>query len=148
MKAESLTHGRNHGFSLVEMMIVVLIIGVLAALAVPNFLATRISGNETTAISALRLICSAQAIHRVRYGSYATIDELRQMNLIDSTFADASERAGYVFNNLTTNQDTWAIAADPDMPGQSGDRYFFINESGVIRYSSSGAATSNDQPVE
>lgn len=149
MEPEPLTtQRRDLGFSFIEMMIVVTVLGILTALALPNFLGSQKTGNESTAISALRSIASAQAIHRTRYGGYGTIDELRQLNLIDETFADSSERAGYVFANVTAESDTWSIVADPDVPGQTGDRFFYINESGVIRQSDSGTADSSDPPVQ
>ncbi len=138
---------RSSGFSLVEMLMVVSTIAVLAALAMPSLTQARRVSNETAAISAMRTINSAQASYYVRTGTYGTLADLMSRSLIDSTLAQPS-RSGYVFAVGTVTDSDWDLNADPSSPGSSGDRYFYVDVSGVIRYSDTGTANSSDNAVQ
>ena len=59
------------------------------------------------------------------------------------------KKAGYRFvASESPSQTTWAIAAEPVQPGITGDRYFYVDESGVIRFREDGPATTVDRPVD
>ncbi len=137
---------KSRGFTLLELMLVITVVGILSTIAIPSYLNSRKSANEGAAIGSLRLISTAQEIHVERFGSYATLDDLIARNLIDSTFA-APSRRGYVFSSSSVGVDQWSVNADPENPGSSGNNYFFVNELGVIRESASGPATASDPPV-
>ena len=139
----------ERGFTLIELMIVVAIIATIAAIAVPNLLAARKSGNESGVISALRAIATAQDIFRTRDGEgdgifdYAvSLAELHAANqLIDSALS-SGERHGYRFEMHPfappENPARRQLLPSPLVPGKTGDRYFFIDESGVIRFNETG----------
>ncbi len=137
------------GFSLIELLIVVAIIGIIAAIAVPNLLQSKAAANEASAISAVRNIVTSQITYSatVGSGSYTDLAGLLGASLIDNVLASGT-KDGYTFASVvgaTTSQFT--INADPVTAGSTGTRHFFADESGVIRYSTGGAAGTGDSAL-
>ncbi|MDA2934863.1 prepilin-type N-terminal cleavage/methylation domain-containing protein [Acidobacteria bacterium AH-259-D05] len=135
------------GFSLIELLIVVAIIGIIAAIAVPNLLQSKAAANEASAISSVRNLVTSQITYSATTGSgsYTTLATLSSNNLIDEVLG-AGTKDGYQFTS-TGGATTFAVTANPSTPGTTGNRYFFANESGVIRYSTTAAATSADSAL-
>ena len=142
------------GFTLIELMIVIAIIAIIAAIAIPNLIEARKGSNEAAAIGALRTLTTAQALFREGDKDkdttldYATgLAELKTANLIDGVLGSGTKQ-GYQFVITSTSaQFTWSATASPAAPGKSGDRYFFVDESGVIRFATTAAATSTDTAI-
>jgi prepilin-type N-terminal cleavage/methylation domain-containing protein len=135
---------KNKGFTLIELMIVVAIIAIIAAIAIPNLLRSRIAANEAAAIGALRTLSSAQENYRNNSGAqtYGTLAELSSAAppYIDSALGSGISR-GYAISIVgTPSPDTWEATAIPTTVGSTGNRGFFIDQSGVIRYSTDGSA--------
>lgn len=128
------------GFSLLELLFVVAIIGIIASLAVPNLIESRKSANESSAIGSVRTIVTAQATYSssIGGGRYAPdLSILISAEIIDEGFSGSKN--GYTFTVNATSDDTFTVNAAP-LSDQQGERYFFSDESGVIRVSEGGPA--------
>ena len=152
------------GFSLIELLIVVAIILIIAAIAIPNLLRARISANEASAVSSLRTINTACITYNSTYGAYpaalANLGPVGAGNTPTSTSADLLDqvlgsaaaattgKSGYLFTFATANNNaTYTDNADAIAENQTGVRHFFTDQSGVIRANSSATATVTDSPI-
>ena len=144
------------GFSLIELLIVVVIIGIIAAIAIPNLLAARRASNEASAIATLRTLTGAQATYASSVGInlYGNGPLLSGAGLIDNTVYTTTGKSGYVFTILpiAPTAATPAYYTDTCVPLQfgnsvsgTGSRNFASNESGVIYFNiTSGAPPTFD----
>ena len=140
---------RSHGFTLVEIMIVVAIISLLGAIAIPNLLRARHNANEAAAIAALRTISTACESFRSAQTPPTYPANLAALSgatppYIDAGLAGAtaagSARQGYFYTYARTNANQFTCTASPAVSGTTGTRVFFVNESGVIRLTNAAGA--------
>lgn len=137
----------TQGFTLIELMLVVTLLAIIMAIAIPSMLQARKHANEGAAIATLRSISTAQERYRMRFSSYATLADLVSSGCVDNSFA-SGQKSGYLFVTSAPTAYVWSMTASPSSSALSGDRYFLVDDSGVIRFSETGAPTSADAPID
>jgi len=165
---------KQRGFSLIELLIVVAIILIIAAIAIPNLLRSRIAANEASATSSLRSLNTAEITYASTYNSGFT-DNLSRLgappagtqpsttnaDLVDPVLSGSVAgsttqfvKSGYSFTYVPTGTNTtfgfiaqYAVLGDPQARGSSGQRSFYTNESAVIRANATTTAQVSDTPI-
>lgn len=161
---------RQKGFSLIELLIVVAIILIIAAIAIPNLLRSRIAANEASAVNTLRTLHTAQITYSSTYGNgfaptlntlgFANPPTCNNADLVDPVLSGNNGgtpttfvKSGYTFtyvpgvalatagpNCAGPGAGAYTMNAVPVAIGGTGQRGFFIDQSGVIRFTTTGAA--------
>ena len=161
---------KQKGFSLIELLIVVAIILIIAAIAIPNLIRAKMQANETSAVASLRTINTAEVVYSTTYNVpsvYAwTLTALSDGGasatncnpptsgfacLIDFSLASATVapgKSGYIFTPGNTGNGTFFVNADPVSPGSTGQKHFYTDQTNVIRQDPNNAqASANSSPI-
>src|ERR1700736_3960761 len=151
---------KQKGFSLIELLIVVAIILIIAAIAIPNLLKSRMAANESSAVGSVRTINTALITYSSGCPALGFAATLKEMNtgalcssgtgIIDNVLGqDPAVKSGYTITYTAAAPvngvvSTYTTSATPLTIGTTGQRGFFSDQTGVIRYNQSGTATVAD----
>lgn len=159
MKESHKRHSRERGFSLIELMIVIAIIGILVGIGIPAYQAITRSGNEAAAIKTLQTLAVDQRLYNKQHqgNAYGTFDQLISDVDLDKRFAgDAPVVSGYVFTMKLTPKANgqpafYSINADPqksDGLGATGKNHYYIDAtSDTVKYDDSQPAGPDSKPT-
>lgn len=159
MKLERTKRVAERGFSLIELMIVIAIIGILIAVGVTGWKAAVKSANEAAAVKTLRTVAEQQMLYYNSHqrSTFGTFDEMLKEGLLDSRFAGTTPVVeGYIFTmrvipKSTTAQPGYAVNADPQVTegvGATGKNHFFLDSnSNTIHVNATQPATITDPPI-
>ena len=147
---------KQKGFSLIELLIVVAIILIIAAIAIPNLLRARIAANEASAVASVRTLNTAQISYNSAYPTVGFAGTMGAMGgtscsppsstsacLIDTQLASGT-KSGYSFSLAGvsgTPASTYQVLASPLVANQTGVRYFCSFADGVVRFSTASIGT-------
>jgi len=158
------TSRSSRGFSLIELLIVVAVILIISAIALPNFLRAKMRANEASAVANMRNIDTAEVVYSTTYGigfspsltslgGSPTTPDATQAGLIDSVLS-AGSKTGYIYTFAVTSSDSsgnvygYSVNADPSLAGTTGDRHFYSDQSGIIRQNGTGVAGPSDPALQ
>ena len=151
------------GFSLIELLVVIAVILIITAIAIPNFINSRMRANESSAAQNLRNISTAQIVYSTTYGigfstsllhlsgDGVTVDQ-DEAGLIDQALGSGT-KSGYIITYLPLTVDpqgrvqTYSVYADPKVAGSTGQKHFYTDQTCVIRYNLTTTAGPSDSPL-
>jgi type IV pilus assembly protein PilA len=163
--AAKLDANRQGGFSLIELLVVVAIILVIAAIAIPSFLRSKMAANEASAVNSVRTYNTGILTYNSlcpSIGYPATLADLGPgtgqciggADIVDSILGVANPlKAGYGFTYVPSAGTAgfniqYTLNADPISFGFTGNRGFYSDQSGSIYYAVGGAASLASSPLQ
>jgi type IV pilus assembly protein PilA len=155
---------RQRGFSLIELLIVVAIILIVSAIAVPNIFRAKINANESSAVSSIRTIVTAEITYSSTYptsgfstnlatlgGNSCTSPTSASACILDNTLAQATtaanSRSGYYFTYAQDSALGYTLYADPAYWNRSGTKHYYTDGGGVIHFNAANQTASVSDPA-
>ncbi|HEY2118282.1 MAG TPA: prepilin-type N-terminal cleavage/methylation domain-containing protein [Candidatus Acidoferrum sp.] len=158
-------HTGTAGFSLIELLIVVAIILIIAAIAIPSLLKAHIAANEASAVTSVHSVVTGELVYATIYpaiGASALLSDLgpgpgpncpgtQIASCIVDTSVASGNKSGYTFtyvqDSSTTPSTAYTFNADPTTRGVSGQRSYYADQSNVTRVNPTAVAGPNDPPL-
>ena len=145
----------QRGFSLIELLIVVAIILIIAAIAIPNFIRARMAANESAAVSSIHAINTAEITYQSANPSIGFSATLAILGPAGAGYLDnvlsGGTKSGYIFTyvqNTTDNpSDGYTLHGDPVTRGVTGQRSFYSDQLNMTHYNQSASAAATDPTI-
>ena len=150
---------KQKGFSLIELLLVVAVILIISAIAIPNFLRSRMRANEASAVASLRMLSTAAITYSITYPDVGFPAQLTTLGGANPCTAAISTQACLIDDNLALGNKSgynfvWAgdgavpsfsfiVTGTPQVVGSSGQRMFCTDQTGVIHYDPTGSGCTN-----
>ena len=137
------------GFTLIEIGVVVVLLAVVMAIAIPSLYDAKRAANEANAVGSLKTITTMCEIFRIKFDTYpANLTALANAGLLEGSLP-TGVKSGYAFGssggggngNLTAAIDFWSCYAEPTIQGETGDRHFRVDQSGLLEESRDAGGT-------
>ena len=130
---------QNAGFTLLELMIVVEILAIMLAIAIPSLMRQRVLTNEAAAVQTLHVVCGAQITFNSAMGRYGNLEELSTgsedgISFMPGTWVEGTIRTQYVYTTENVTASGFIAIARPEEPGVTGVRTYYIDEAGQITW--------------
>ncbi len=155
---------RQRGFSLIELLIVVAIILIVSAIAVPNIFRAKINANESSAVSSLRTIITAEITYTTTYPEVGFSTNLTTLGgascaapssstacILDNTLAQATtpanSKSGYYFTYAPDSALGYTLNGDPAYWNRSGTKHYYTDGSGVIHFNAANQTAAVTDPT-
>ncbi len=145
---------KNKAFTLIEIMVVVAIVALLAALAINIMVRSRMNANETVAIGSAKTVASACQSYYAVSVPHEYPDTLAELGVagasgpafIDTSLASGT-KSGYIYTYQKTSVVTFVLYIEPQVPGRTGERFFYTDETGLMTARRGGRAGPGDPSV-
>jgi prepilin-type N-terminal cleavage/methylation domain-containing protein len=159
MKPLNNTKKSQRGFSLIELMIVIAIIGILIGVGIAGYRSAIKAANEAAAVKTLRSIQEQQMLYYNGHqrSTFGTFEEMRKENYLDTRFESSTPVVdGYVYTmkvipKSTSAQAGYSINADPQVPtgvSATGKNFYYVDsDTNTIHVNANQQATATDPPI-